>query len=78
MSSQVGIGSLGGTVFFQAGLCTTLRTMVTFNWTSAGELKIYQSRKLGEIKNKNYKRCTQGNLILCFNETCYFTSNFDF
>ena len=27
MSFQVGIGSLGGTVFFQVGLCTPLRTM---------------------------------------------------
>ena len=27
MSLQVGIGSLGGTVFFQVGLCTPLRTM---------------------------------------------------
>ena len=28
MSFQVGIGSLGGTVFFQVGLCTPLRTML--------------------------------------------------
>ena len=28
MSLQVGNGSLGGTVFFQVGLCTPLRTMV--------------------------------------------------
>ena len=28
--------------------------------------------------NKNYKRHTQPNLILLFNETCSFTSNFDF
>ena len=28
MSFQVGIGSLGVTVFFQVGLCTPLRTMV--------------------------------------------------
>ena len=27
MSFQVGIGSLSGTVFFQVGLCTPLRTM---------------------------------------------------
>ena len=27
MSFQVGIGSLGGTVFFQVGLCTPLQTM---------------------------------------------------
>ena len=27
MSFQVGIGSLGGTVFFQVGLCTPLRIM---------------------------------------------------
>ena len=30
MSFQVGIGSLGGTVFFQVGLCTPLGTMVSF------------------------------------------------
>ena len=28
MSFQVGIGFLGGTVFFQVGLCTPLQTMV--------------------------------------------------
>ena len=28
MSFQVGIGPLGGTVFFQVGLCTPLQTMV--------------------------------------------------
>ena len=28
MSFQVGIGSLGGTVFFQVGLSTPLRTMI--------------------------------------------------
>ena len=28
MPFHVGIGSLGGTVFFQVGLCTTLRTML--------------------------------------------------
>ena len=28
MSFQVGIGSLGGTVFFQVGLCIPLRTML--------------------------------------------------
>ena len=27
MSFQMGIGSLGGTMFFQVGLCTPLRTM---------------------------------------------------
>ena len=27
MSFQVGIGSLGGTVFFQVGLCTPLQTI---------------------------------------------------
>ena len=27
MSFQVGIGSLGGTVFFKVGLCTPLQTM---------------------------------------------------
>ena len=27
MSSQVGIGPLGGTVFFQAGLCAPLRSI---------------------------------------------------
>ena len=27
MSFQMGIGSLGGTVFFQVGLCTPLQTM---------------------------------------------------
>ena len=27
MSFQAGIGSLGGTVFFQVGLCIPLRTM---------------------------------------------------
>ena len=30
MSFQVGIGSLGGTVFFQVGLCTPLRTMYSY------------------------------------------------
>ena len=30
MSFQVGIGFLGGTVFFQVGLCTPLRTMVEY------------------------------------------------
>ena len=29
MSFQLGIGSLGGTAFFQVGLCTPLRTMMT-------------------------------------------------
>ena len=28
ISFQVGIGFLGGTVFFQVGLCTPLRTMI--------------------------------------------------
>ena len=28
MSFQEGIGSLGGTVFFQVGLCNSLRTML--------------------------------------------------
>ena len=28
MSFQVGIGSIGGTVFFQVGLCTPLWTMI--------------------------------------------------
>ena len=34
MSFQVGIGSLGVTMFFKVGLCTTLRTMgtLTFIW----------------------------------------------
>ena len=27
MSFQMGIGSLGGTMFFEVGLCTPLRTM---------------------------------------------------
>ena len=30
MSFQVGIGSLGGTLFFQVGLCTPLQTMRWF------------------------------------------------
>ena len=30
MPFQVGIGSLGGTVFFLVGLCTPLQTMVWF------------------------------------------------
>ena len=32
MSFQVGIGSLGGTLFFQVGLCTPLRTMTSFSF----------------------------------------------
>ena len=33
MSFQTGIGSLGGTMFFQVGLCTPLRTMITISTT---------------------------------------------
>ena len=34
--------------------------------------------KVENWDNKNYKRHTQPKLILLFNKTCYFTSNFDF
>ena len=33
--------------------------------------------KVENWDNKNYKRHTQPNLILIFNKTCYFTSNYD-
>ena len=36
MSFQGGIGSLGGTVFFQVGLCTPLQTMV---WKETIDMK---------------------------------------
>ena len=32
MSFQVGIVSLGGTLFFQVGLCTPLQTMTSFSF----------------------------------------------
>ena len=34
MSFQMGIGCLGGTVFFQVGLCTPLQTMMYHKWQS--------------------------------------------
>ena len=34
MPFQVGIGFLGGTVFFQVGLCTPLRTMNVNTYTA--------------------------------------------
>ena len=41
MSFQVGICSLGGTVFFQVGLSTPLRTMVDFNPIEASDNWMY-------------------------------------
>ena len=47
MSFQVVIGSLGGTVMFQVGLCTPLRTMNAFlintKWVPA---KVYSLSRL--------------------------------
>ena len=40
MLFQVGIGSLGGNVFFQVGLCTPLQTMASYR---IGALKNYSA-----------------------------------
>ena len=37
MSSRVGIGFLGGTVFFQGGFCTPLQTMKAHRNLGKGE-----------------------------------------
>ena len=46
MSFQVGIGCLGGTMFFQVGLCTPLRT-VTYTGVSdrPGELCFFYLKR---------------------------------
>ena len=45
MSFQVGIGSLGGTVFFQVGLYTPLRTMTSFmHWYN--EVNIFMNHQI--------------------------------
>ena len=62
MPFQVGIGSLGGTVFFQVGLCTPSQTMEFFVILGSF-LPFYPPKNL---KNQNFekKKKTPGDIIL--------------
>ena len=58
MSFQVGIGSLGGTVFFQVGLCAPL-------WTMAG----FTNKDDKVQTSKNYETCKDRCKLSHINQT---------
>ena len=62
MSFQVGIGSLGGTVFFQVGLCTPLQTMEFF--VILGSFSPFYPPKNPKNQNFEKKKKTPGDIIL--------------
>ena len=59
MSFQVGIGSLGGTVFFQVGLCTPLRTMsIKMSWYSVSSFFLFRTNcKKGYLNENDLLNC---------------------
>ena len=61
MSFHVGIRSLGGTVFFQVGLCTPLRTM------NLHDICIYHLSTLYSKKKEDGR----GRQQISTNKTCY-------